>query len=57
MGVHPQQKKPLSFAMGSREHLMFLLREAGLEIAAQQSMAFGLVVGLVAIVRRTSVGA
>lgn len=40
-------------AMGSREHLMFLLREAGLEIVEQHTMGFGLVVGLVAVVRTT----
>ena len=37
-------------AMGSREHLMFLVREAGLEIVEQHTMGFGLVVGLVAVV-------
>jgi demethylmenaquinone methyltransferase/2-methoxy-6-polyprenyl-1,4-benzoquinol methylase len=38
-------------AMGSREHLMFLVHEAGLEIVEQHTMGFGLVVGLVAAVR------
>lgn len=38
-------------AMGSREHLRSLVREAGLEIVEQHAMGFGLVVGLVAIVR------
>jgi len=38
-------------AMGSREHLIFLLREAGLEVVEQHTMGFGLVVGLVAVVR------
>ena len=41
-------------AMGSREHLMFLLREAGLEIVEQHTMGFGLVVGLVAVARSTA---
>ena len=41
-------------AMGSREHLMSLVREAGLEIVEQHTMGFGLVVGLVAVVRTTA---
>jgi len=35
-------------AMGSREHLMFLMSEAGLEIVEQKAMGFGLVIGLTA---------
>ena len=41
-------------AMGSREHLMFLVREAGLEIIEQHTMGFGLVVGLVAVAGATA---
>jgi demethylmenaquinone methyltransferase/2-methoxy-6-polyprenyl-1,4-benzoquinol methylase len=38
-------------AMGSREHLISLVRQAGLEIVEECAMGFGLVVGLVAVVR------
>lgn len=41
-------------AMGSREHLMLLVREAGLEIVEQHTMGFGLVVGVVAVARSTA---
>ena len=40
-------------AMGSREHLVFLVRQAGLEVVEQHTMGFGLVVGLVAVTKKT----
>ena len=44
----------ISPADSTREHLMFLVRKAGLEIVEQHTMGFGLVVGLVAVVRTTA---
>lgn len=38
-------------AMGSRERLLALVRDAGLEVAEQHVMGFGLVLGLVAVAR------